>query len=140
MLPKDIQLKNQSFQLKNAFVIISRGEMGSTVTPFRSFAFLVLAVGKPIAAREKQTQKEKERSALGALLPSADPHSFLRFSQSPTTTAMGDEEAPQCKVEYLDVPDGGEEVTNWIKRAGKCRVTYPNNEIFEGSYAQLCAG
>jgi hypothetical protein len=45
---------------------------------------------------------------------------------------MGDEE-PQCKVEYLDLAEGTEE-TNWIKRAGKCRVTYPNNEVFEGTY------
>lgn len=46
---------------------------------------------------------------------------------------MGDEEVPQCKVEYLDIAEGGEEeVTNWIRRAGKCRVTYPNGEIFEG--------
>lgn len=44
---------------------------------------------------------------------------------------MGDEE-PQCKVEYLDV-DPPEE-TNWIKRAGKCKVTYTNNHIFEGTY------
>lgn len=45
---------------------------------------------------------------------------------------MGDEE-PQCKVEYLDVPEGAEpEETNWIKRAGKCRVTYPNGHVFEG--------
>ncbi len=44
---------------------------------------------------------------------------------------MGDEE-PQCKVEYLDLPDGGAEETNWIKRAGKAKVTYPNGEIFEG--------
>ncbi len=46
---------------------------------------------------------------------------------------MGDEEEPQCRVEYLDVADGEEEVTNWIKRAGKCRVTYPGGDIFEGS-------
>jgi hypothetical protein len=44
---------------------------------------------------------------------------------------MGDEEAPQCKVEYLDLPEGTEE-TNWIKRAGKCKVTYPNGDTFEG--------
>jgi hypothetical protein len=44
---------------------------------------------------------------------------------------MGDEE-PQCKVEYTDLPDGAVEETNWIKRAGKCKVTYPNGDIFEG--------
>lgn len=42
---------------------------------------------------------------------------------------MGDDEA-QCKVEYLDEP----EETNWIKRAGKCRVTYVNGHIFEGTF------
>jgi hypothetical protein len=46
---------------------------------------------------------------------------------------MGDEE-PQCKVEYLDLPEGGSEETNWIKRAGRCRVTYVNGHIFEGFY------
>jgi hypothetical protein len=47
---------------------------------------------------------------------------------------MGDEEEPQCKVEYLDIAEGGEpEETNWIRRAGKCRVTYPNGHIFEGT-------
>lgn len=46
---------------------------------------------------------------------------------------MGDEE-PQCKVEYLDTPDGSPEETNWIKRAGKCKVTYPNTHTFEGTY------
>jgi hypothetical protein len=46
---------------------------------------------------------------------------------------MGDEEEPQCKVEYLDIAEGGEpEETNWIRRAGRCRVTYPNGHIFEG--------
>ncbi|RYG63238.1 hypothetical protein EON64_16335 [archaeon] len=48
-------------------------------------------------------------------------------------TVMGDEEGPQHRVEYLDVPEGGEEVTNWIKRAGKCKITYPNGESFEGN-------
>ena len=46
---------------------------------------------------------------------------------------MGDEETPQCKVEYLDNPDGPEE-TNWIKRAGKAKVTYPNGCTFEGTF------
>lgn len=47
---------------------------------------------------------------------------------------MGDEETPQCKVEYLDIAEGGEpEETNWIRRAGKCRVTYPNGHTFEGN-------
>ena len=42
------------------------------------------------------------------------------------------DDAPQCKVEYLDV-DPPEE-TNWIKRGGRARVTYPNNCVFEGTY------
>ena len=46
---------------------------------------------------------------------------------------MGDEETPQCKVEYLENPDAPEE-TNWIKRAGNARVTYPNGCIFEGTF------
>jgi hypothetical protein len=45
---------------------------------------------------------------------------------------MSDEES-LCKVEYLDVPEGeAPEETNWIRRAGQCRVTYPNGHIFEG--------
>lgn len=47
---------------------------------------------------------------------------------------MGDEEVPQCKVEYLDLPEGATEETNWIKRAGRCKVTYPNGEIFDGTF------
>ena len=44
---------------------------------------------------------------------------------------MGDEEA-FCKVEYF-LPDGTTEETNWIKKEGKCKVTYPNSgHIFEG--------
>lgn len=53
---------------------------------------------------------------------------------------MADEEEPQCKVEYLDLPEGAEpEETNWIRRAGKAKVTYPNGHIFEGAlHASLC--
>ncbi len=47
------------------------------------------------------------------------------------------EDEPQCKVEYLDVPEGGEEVTNWIRRAGRCKVTYPNNDTFEGNFCDV---
>jgi len=43
-----------------------------------------------------------------------------------------DEDTPQCKVEYTDVAEPEE--TNWIKRAGKCRVTYPNGHTFEGMF------
>jgi radial spoke head protein 1 len=47
---------------------------------------------------------------------------------------MGDEE-PQCKVEYLDLAEGADpEETNWIRRAGKARVTYVNGCIFEGTF------
>ena len=45
---------------------------------------------------------------------------------------MADEEESGCKVEYLDTPDGSVEETNWIKRAGKARVTYPNGSTFTG--------
>lgn len=46
---------------------------------------------------------------------------------------MGDEEGgPFCKVVYTDTDP--EEETNWIKRAGACRVTYPNGETFQGVY------
>jgi hypothetical protein len=65
-------------------------------------------------------------------VPLASPISFGIFGLISNT--MGDEE-PQVKVEYLDVPEGGDpEETNWIKRAGKCRVTYVNGCIFEGSF------
>jgi len=48
---------------------------------------------------------------------------------------MADEEEPQCKVEYLDLPEGAEpEETNWIRRAGKAKVTYPNGHVFEGTF------
>jgi len=46
---------------------------------------------------------------------------------------MGDEEAT-CKVEYLDGPDGSTEETNWIKRAGRAKVTYLNGCTFEGTF------
>lgn len=46
---------------------------------------------------------------------------------------MSDEDTPQCKVEYIDLPDGATEETNWIKRAGKCKVTYVNGHTFEGN-------
>lgn len=45
---------------------------------------------------------------------------------------MADDETPQCKVEYNDLPDGSIEETNWIKRAGKAKVIYPNGHVFEG--------
>jgi hypothetical protein len=43
-----------------------------------------------------------------------------------------DEEEEHHKVEYLDLPEGQEEITNWIKRPGKARVTYTNGHTFEG--------
>jgi hypothetical protein len=42
---------------------------------------------------------------------------------------MGDD-VKLCAVQYLDV-DPVEE-TNWIKRAGKVKVVYPNGHEFEG--------
>jgi hypothetical protein len=47
---------------------------------------------------------------------------------------MADEEdVPRCKVTYIDLPEGATEETNWIKRAGKCQVVYPNGgHTFEG--------
>jgi hypothetical protein len=47
---------------------------------------------------------------------------------------MADDEEVGCKVEYLDTPDGNPEETNWIKRAGRARVTYPNGCVFEGNF------
>jgi hypothetical protein len=44
-----------------------------------------------------------------------------------------DEDVPRCKVTYIDLPEGATEETNWIKRAGKCQVVYPNGgHTFEG--------
>ena len=44
-----------------------------------------------------------------------------------------EEEEPRCKVTYIDLPEGATEETNWIKRAGKCQVVYPNGgHTFEG--------
>ena len=67
--------------------------------------------------------------------------SFIRFAfyiilsdifTTLKTFIMADEDTPQCKVEYIDLPDGATEETNWIKRAGKCKVTYVNGHTFEG--------
>lgn len=44
---------------------------------------------------------------------------------------MEDDE-PQVKVEYLDTPEDAPEETNWIRRAGKAKVTYVNGSTFEG--------
>ena len=45
-----------------------------------------------------------------------------------------EEEEPRCKVTYIDLPEGATEETNWIKRAGKCQVVYPNGgHTFEGN-------
>ena len=55
-----------------------------------------------------------------------------------------EEEEPRCKVTYIDLPEGATEETNWIKRAGKCQVVYPNGgHTFEGkkfdiSLCSLC--
>jgi hypothetical protein len=47
---------------------------------------------------------------------------------------MADDEEAGCKVEYLDTPDGTPEETNWIMRAGRAKVTYPNGCTFEGTF------
>ena len=45
------------------------------------------------------------------------------------------EEDQQLRVEYLDGEEGADaEVTNWISRPGKARVTYPNGSTFEGFF------
>jgi hypothetical protein len=43
-----------------------------------------------------------------------------------------DEVKVECKVEYIDKDEPDE--TNWIKRAGKAKVTYPNQDTFEGTF------
>ena len=40
-----------------------------------------------------------------------------------------EEEGPRYLVEYLDAEP---EITTWIKREGKVRITYPNGDLFEG--------
>ncbi|CAM9152136.1 unnamed protein product [Phaeothamnion confervicola] len=48
---------------------------------------------------------------------------------------MADEDAPQCKVEFLDTPDGAEpETANWLSRPGRAKVTYPGGTVYEGGY------
>jgi hypothetical protein len=51
---------------------------------------------------------------------------------------MADDEEAGCKVEYLDTADGTPEETNWIMRAGRARVTYPNGCTFEGKDYFCC--
>lgn len=62
---------------------------------------------------------------------------FIRYifilSTKKLSTRMADDEEAGCKVEYLDTPDGTPEETNWIKRAGRAKVTYPNGCTFEGN-------
>ena len=44
-----------------------------------------------------------------------------------------DEEETAHKVQYLDVPEGEEPLeTNWIVRAGRALVTYPDGSTYEG--------
>ena len=45
---------------------------------------------------------------------------------------MADDEEPQCKVTYTDKEEPEE--TNWISRAGKAQVAYPNGCTFEGTF------
>jgi hypothetical protein len=44
-----------------------------------------------------------------------------------------DEEEVAHKVQYLDVPEGEEPLeTNWIVRAGRALVMYPDASTYEG--------
>ena len=43
-----------------------------------------------------------------------------------------EETKTECKVEYIDKEEPEE--TNWISRAGKAKVTYPNQDTFEGTF------
>ena len=48
---------------------------------------------------------------------------------------MGDEEeVVKTTYEYLD---GDQESSEWLSRAGKCKVTYPNGDVYEGSFNDL---
>jgi len=46
---------------------------------------------------------------------------------------MADDE-PQCQVVYSDVLDGEQAEFNWVKRAGKAKVTYVDQSTFEGTF------
>ena len=48
------------------------------------------------------------------------------------------EDEPGCKVEYVESEDGPAEETNWIKRAGRAKVTYPDGCTFEGCFTPDC--
>ena len=45
-----------------------------------------------------------------------------------------DEETPSITYEYMD---GEQETTTWLKRAGKCKITYPSGAIYEGQVNDL---
>lgn len=48
---------------------------------------------------------------------------------------MADDDEQGCRVEYIDLPEGSpEDITNWIRRAGKAKVTYPDGCTFEGYF------
>ncbi|CAM9230253.1 unnamed protein product [Chrysoparadoxa australica] len=48
---------------------------------------------------------------------------------------MADDEEVQYKAEYVDVPEGEEsQVTNWLPRPGKAKVTYANGSTYEGTF------
>lgn len=48
-----------------------------------------------------------------------------------------DEEEALHKVQYLDVPEGEEPLeANWIVRAGRALVTYPDGSTYEGEAAE----
>lgn len=59
-------------------------------------------------------------------------HIFIFDTPDLYSSITDDDEEPRCKVAYLDLDEGAEENTNWIKRAGKAKVIYPNGHSFEG--------
>lgn len=65
-------------------------------------------------------------------------NSYYHYSVILYSIRMADEEDSNlCKVEYLDDSLEVIEETNWIKHQGRCRVTYPNGDIFEGNYNSI---
>ena len=48
-----------------------------------------------------------------------------------------DDEEVRCRVSYIADDMGPEDETNWIKRAGTAKVTYPNGHTFEGNFRQF---
>ena len=76
------------------------------------------------------------QTAVGKKTPQNNNNSIVVQKHTKATTDINmadEEEEPRCKVTYIDLPEGATEETNWIKRAGKCQVVYPNGgHTFEG--------